>query len=205
LSVGSQFYTLTYLPVVDCLPFRPGNDLLEQRRMPENAVPDSFDIRFIYKKGETVQEFRMNELPDSTWTFVDRKQVLVKKGKNNEPAIKDFILKDSAGEDVTENVLQQKGIHYLLFIQKTDDLKQGDDWVKAVKELTAKARVHVVTSVPESTVLFFRQAALSNQVPVLSCDVTAIKTAARAIPVLYKMQGSKVMRKWSSASSSSWN
>jgi hypothetical protein len=37
-----------------------------------------------------------------------------------------------------------------------------------------------------------------------SCDATLIKTAARAVPVLYRMNGSVVEAKWSGASASSW-
>ena len=33
-------------------------------------------------------------------------------------------------------------------------------------------------------------------VPVLSCDVTALKTAARANPTLYLMNGPVIMAKW---------
>lgn len=46
-----QWYTLTYLPVVDCLPFKKGNNITEKMQMPANAIPDSTVITFMYVKN----------------------------------------------------------------------------------------------------------------------------------------------------------
>ncbi|MBK6935696.1 MAG: hypothetical protein IPH18_01540 [Chitinophagaceae bacterium] len=37
--VAFQWYTLNYLPVIDCLPFKKGNNISEKMKMPANAVP----------------------------------------------------------------------------------------------------------------------------------------------------------------------
>jgi len=63
----------------------------------------------------------------------------------------------------------------------------------------------ILTAVPEEVGKLLRAKPLTGKVEVYSCDVTAIKTAARAIPVLYRMNGSKVEEKWSGASASSWH
>lgn len=91
--LGLQWYVLKHLPVKDCLPFKIGNNILELRKMPKDAVPDKFDYKFVYRKNGESKEFAVNALPDSTWEFVDRKQVLVEKGENNVALINDFILK----------------------------------------------------------------------------------------------------------------
>lgn len=87
-----QWYVLKHLPVKDCLPFKPGNNILELRKMPKDAIPDKYDYIFIYKKDGVNKEFTVSSLPDSTWEYVDRKQTLIP-GKNNIPLINDFILK----------------------------------------------------------------------------------------------------------------
>ncbi len=198
-SFGFQWYTLKYLPVVDCLPFKKGNNLLELRKMPADAVPDKFDYLFTYEKNGTKQEFSMLKLPDSTWKFVDRKQILIAKGKNNEPKIKDFDLKTEAGVDITEHVLQQLGTYYILFLRTTEGIKSTDRWIQQVSALAAQKKVIIVTGMPDAAkALFITNPALSQSI-LLSCDVTAIKTAARANPVLYKMEGAIVLDKWSSA------
>ncbi|HNA18060.1 MAG TPA: DoxX family membrane protein, partial [Ferruginibacter sp.] len=114
---GLQWYVLRHLPVVDCLPFRSGNNILELRKMPKDAVPDKYDYVFVYSKNGEKKEFRVNALPDSTWVFVERKQTLVQKGKNNIPLINDFILKTQDGTDTTEAILNTPGTYYLLFIK----------------------------------------------------------------------------------------
>lgn len=194
-----QWYTLKYLPVVDCLPFKKGNNIIELRKMPADAVPDKFEYRFVYEKAGKQQEFAMNNLPDSTWKFVDRKQTLVSKGKNNEPKIKDFDLKTVDGADISSTILEQPGTYYLLFLKNPDGLNEKDAWVKQIASLAVKQKVIIVTSVPEATKEFFGGDVIISQLEMVTCDVTAVKTAARAIPVLYKMNGPVVVNKWSAA------
>jgi hypothetical protein len=204
-STGFQWYSLTYLPVVDCLPFKKGNDLLVLRQMPPDAIPDSFDIRFIYSKDGVDKEFKVSELPDSPWTFKDRKQVLVRKGINNEPVIKDFNLKDKSGEDLTEVVLGQKGIHYLLFIQSAEKITKNDQWLDALQRLLSQsAKVSILSALPVDVEKILNEKGIKGSFNLYSCDATLIKTAARAVPVLYRMNGSVVEAKWSGASASSW-
>ncbi|MEO6949797.1 MAG: BT_3928 family protein, partial [Ginsengibacter sp.] len=80
-----QWYVLRHMPVLDCLPFKPGNNLLELRKMPADAVPDKKDYKFVYEKDGKKQNFTVKDLPDSTWEFVSREDVIIEKGRNNEP------------------------------------------------------------------------------------------------------------------------
>ena len=199
LAFVFQWYTLEHLPVVDCLPFKKGNNIIELRKLPADAVPDKYEYEFVYEKGGKQQSFSMKNLPDSTWKFVDRKQTLVAKGKNNEPKIKDFDLKNTEGSDVTLEILEQKGAYYLLFLQNFNKLNKNDAWVKHVSELAKKNKLIIVTSVPDVAKDFFASDVTLSQMQLITCDVTAIKTAARAIPTLYKMNGPIVEGKWSVA------
>ena len=194
-----QWYVLRYLPVVDCLPFKKGNDLVELRKMPADAIPDRFEYVFVYQKNGERKEFPMSALPDSTWQFVDRIQTLVEKGKNNEPLIKDFDLKSIFGEDVTESVLKQSGEYYLLFIKDVQGLSAQDAWVQELSQIASKHKVVLVTSQPEAIRALWDKNSILSNLPVYVCDVTALKTAARALPTLYKMKGSIVLDKWSYA------
>ena len=200
LSLALQWFTLRYLPVIDCLPFKKGNNLVVQRQMPPDAVPDKFEYKFIYEKNGEVKEFELTSLPDSTWKFKDRKQVLVQKGKNNEPKIKDFNLTFVDGLDVTDSVLNQQGDYYLLFIQNIDGLKSTDKWIKKVSSLAATKRLSIITPQYEAVLNLLKQDAVLSKLPVLVCDVVALKTAARAVPTVYKMNGPVVVDKWSGAS-----
>lgn len=190
--LGLQWYVLKHLPVKDCLPFKVGNNILELRKMPVGAVSDKFDYKFIYKKNGEKKEFAVNALPDSTWEFVDRKQILVEKGKNNVPLINDFILKTGTGNDTTEAILNQQGEYYLLIAR--DFNTQEDTWYADFNRFytNSKAPVYLVTSDPANA----KKVMTTPGLIILTCDVTAIKTAARVNPTLYLMNGPVVKNKW---------
>jgi hypothetical protein len=198
-SFVAQWAMLKYLPVVDCLPFKKGNNLIVQRQLPPNTVPDQFDFKFVYEKNGETKEFPLTALPDSTWKFKDRKQVLIKKGVNNEPKIKDFNLTTVDGVDVSDSILNQKGTYYLLFIQSPDGLSPSDKWIQQASSIAASNKLIIITSQYEAISNLLKQDAILGKQPVFVCDVVALKTAARAVPVIYKMNGPVVEGKWSGA------
>ena len=190
--LGLQWYVLHHLPVKDCLPYKVGNNILELRKMPKDAVPDKFDYKFVYKKNGESKEFSVSTLPDSTWEFVERKQVLVEKGKNNVALINDFILKTENDNDTTEAILNQSGEYYLLFVK---DFNKDDKWYNDFKLFYTKNKgglpVFLVTSDPAAA----KKALAIPDLIILSCDGTALKTAARVNPTLYFMKGPVVKSK----------
>jgi len=195
-----QWYVLKHLPVKDCLPFKAGNNILELRKMPANAIPDKYDYIFVYKKAGEHKEFKVDALPDSTWEFAERKQILVEKGKNNVPLINDFVLKTASGNDSTEAVLSTPGAYYLLFIKEVNLLeKAGEDQRVAALLAAGGKPVYIISSERNNT-----EARYSNletfgkpvNITVLNCDATALKTAARNNITLYLMDGPVVKNKW---------
>ena len=196
--LGLQWYVLRHLPVKDCLPYKVGNNILELRKMPKDAVPDKFSYSFIYEKNGEKKEFGVEALPDSSWTYVDRKQVLIEKGKNNVPLINDFSFTTVSGNDTTEAILGQSGNYYLLFVNSKFP---GDEEWSATTGFMAnrnkKLPLYVITSHPAEVDILFNKGREPMNVPVFSCDMTAIKTAARNNPVLFLMNGPVVAGKWS--------
>ncbi len=200
-TLGLQFYVMKYLPVTDCLPYKKGNNILELRKMPPGAIPDKYSMIFVYQKNGEKKEFTPEALPDSSWEFVDRQQKIVEAGKNNVPLINDFTLTTAAGEDSTEAVLTQPGVYYLLFIKDLQSLpKDFDTDQKLAADALKKGLPFYVITAQRTLVANRYQAAVVNgqavNTPVFTCDATAIKTAARADMVLYKMKGAIVQDKW---------
>ena len=124
---------------------------------------------------------------------------MIEKGKNNEPKIKDFNLTTIEGADITDSVLNQKGSYYLLIIRTPDGLRTTDEWMKQASALAASQKVFIITSQYEAVVDLLKADPVLGKLPVLVCDVVALKTAARAVPTLYKMNGPVVEGKWSGA------
>lgn len=199
---GLQYYVLMHLPLKDCLPYRVGSDILEGRKMPKDAVQDKYTYTFIYSKNGEKKEFTMDKLPDSSWTYVDRIQTLVEKGKNNIPLINDFSLTTLDGVDATESILSQPGEYYLLFVKDEESYPANwsDEGNLMLAAYRQKRPVYIVTAQLEFAKKQFRNKYVidgkSYDPVILSCDGVAVKTAARNNPVLYLMKGPVVQGKW---------
>lgn len=198
-SFGLQWYTLTYLPVVDCLPFKKGNNITEKMKIPFGARPDSFAIRFVYEKDGKQYDFSPAELPAdlATYKFVSRKDKLIKKG-NAEPAIKGFALSGISDQDSTQAVLSQP-YAVLLFCEdfSVPVSKWDKDFTKVY--IAAKAKnipVYMITTQPGDAVKNISGKTFSD-IQVFKCDFTAIRSAARTNPCLYVLQKGKILGKWS--------
>ena len=196
LSLLLQWYVLTYLPLVDCLPFKKNNNLAAQMKPPPGSAPDSIAIRFIYTKGGKRFEFAPEQLPPDfdTYTYVDRVDRLVRKG-NAEPAIKGFSLIDTSGRDAVPTVLSEPEAVLVFAL----DLQQAKAWIGGMKQVATRAQalkmpVYFATSDPAAVSSFFAQQQLS--VPVFACDFTVIRTAARTNPVLYLLHSGTVVEKF---------
>jgi uncharacterized membrane protein YphA (DoxX/SURF4 family) len=191
-----QWYMLRFLPIVDCLPYKVGKNIPEQMKIPAGAVTDSFAMTFIYEKAGKRYNFGVSEFPADlgTYTFIDRKQTLVRKG-NAEAPIKDFTLSDANGNDVTAQVLAEPRA-VLVFVLNYNEFQK---WLPDFKDWYAKARsknvpLFVLTPETAKGKVLFNSAGLTDVV-LLSCDYTAIKTAARAVPVVYLVEKGTIKAK----------
>lgn len=202
LSFLFQWYTLTYLPVIDCLPFKKGNSISEKMKMPANAVPDSTVITFIYKKGGKEVEFTADKFPAdfsaTTYEFVKRYDKIIRKGKNNEPPIKGFALSGDSNVDSTQFVLAQPSA-ILLFIEKFSEA--GTGWKNKFSDIYAAAKAknipsYIITAEPGDAHSAVNGTAFAD-VQVFKCDFKAIETAARSNPCIYYLQKGIVMNKYS--------
>jgi hypothetical protein len=83
-------------------------------------------------------------------------------------------------------------------------IDQNTQWIQKLIQLKATHPVHVVTSMPEDVKILLNKIPALRALSVLGCDGTAIKTAARAVPVLFKMEQDRVVKKWSGADADQW-
>jgi len=199
LSFGMQWYTLNYLPFVDCLPFKKGNNISDKMKIPEGARPDSFAIRFVYEKGGKQFEFSPAELPAdlATYKFVSRKDKLIRKG-NAEPPIKGFAISGTTNTDSTQIVLVQP--HAMLLFCENFSVpvsKWQDEFEKIYSEAVKKnIPVYLVTTQPAEAVNKISKTMFAGM-PVFKCDYTAIRTAARTNPCLILLEKGTILGKWS--------
>ncbi|HEY1215385.1 MAG TPA: hypothetical protein VGE93_17275, partial [Bryobacteraceae bacterium] len=200
-----QWQVLAHLPVVDCLPYRAHNNILEKMKPPPGAIPDSTVITMVYEKGGKTIEFDASNFPadfNDTYHFVKRYDKLIRKG-NAEAAIKDFVLLTGAGTDTTQAVLEAKGYKLFVFVKDIDYVPQGPKGFGLVLA-TAKAKgipVYLVTGDYDELSAWAMVKGIAPQVTLLKCDATAIKTAARSLdkPTFYLLKNATILKKWSYA------
>ena len=199
LSFGFQWYTLTYMPVLDCLPFKKGNNITEKMKIPVGAKPDSFVILFVYEKGGKKFEFAPAELPADlgTYTFVSRKDKLIRKG-NAEPPIKGFTLSGSTDIDSTAIVLAQPNALLLFCEDFSVPVSKWENKFLPVYTAawTKNIPVYMITTQPEKAKMNIAGKAFEG-IPIFKCDYTAIRTAARTNPCLYVIKDGTILGKWS--------
>ena len=187
-----QYYVLQHLPFIDCLPYKRGNDIKEQMKTPEGAVPDSVSIQMSFiKDGKNVQ-FDINQFPtdfDSTYVYQDRKEVLILKGNGKVAKIVDFSLFTMNNVDTTEALFNSTTPYVLLF---SGNIDASIPWKSLITKIKEKhQQVYLVTADKANA------AQLNLDIPVLIGDMTMIKTAARVWPTVTIMNGSSIMEKQS--------
>jgi len=198
---GLQWYVQKYLPVLDCLPYKPGKNIAEEMKVPAGALPDSLALTFKYSKNGKTVEFGQNDFPadfDSTYKYIDRYDKLVRKG-NATPKIVDFQLQTLSGTDTTLPILNQGNYYVLLFVKDFSTFdkwhnKDFDDVLTALKNKNLP--FFLITGDRERTTAEF---ANNPDVHILICDGTIIKTAARVNPTYLVMQQANIKAKYSYA------
>ncbi|MGB8192189.1 MAG: BT_3928 family protein [Chitinophagaceae bacterium] len=201
-SFGFQWYVLAHLPVVDCLPYKKGNDVLEKMKVPAGAVPDSSVITFVYEKDGKEVEFTADKFPDDygdNYKFKRRYDKLVRKG-NAEPEIKDFSLTDSTGINVTQSYFAQPGRKILVFVKNIpSDINSQAENIQGVYAFAQqlKADFAIVTSSLEDTKQAFGKILPGKAINYFTCDVVAVKTASRSPITIYQINGAEIENKWS--------
>jgi uncharacterized membrane protein YphA (DoxX/SURF4 family) len=191
-SFGIQWYVMKHLPIVDCLPYKIGSNIIEKRKIPQGAITDSTVINFVYKKQGREIEFDADHFPadfsDSLYEFVKRFDKLVRKG-NAEPPIKDFVLINASNNDTTDAILSQPGKLLILFSKEWNS-----DWnmgTELIQRIAAEKNIGFIISTASAD-----KARENLTVPVMKSDLVAIKTAARVDPTLYLLDGATIRGKW---------
>ena len=125
-------YCYRHLPVFDFRPYYVGADIRQGMEIPEGKEPTEFETRFVLQKDGVEKEFTLENYPDSTWTFVDSRTVVKKKGY--EPPIHDFsMIRYEDGEDITEQVLADERYTFLLVAHQLE--QASDSRIDLINEL----------------------------------------------------------------------
>lgn len=196
--IALQWYVLQYLPLIDCLPYHKGANIVEQMKVPAEAVTDSFAITFQYQKNGNIVEFSATDFPDdfdSSYQFIKRYDKLIRKG-NATPKITDLQFQTLDGVDVTQSLLQsEQPINFVFFTNWPNTTNQAHQMLLWMQELSSTdLPLYWVTSnvaaIPPSIIA-------DSNFHFLKCDATVVKTIARVNPTLYCIQKGIILEKMS--------
>lgn len=205
-SLGLGMYTYNYLPFIDFLPYKVGNNIPELMKIPPGATRDVYETNYILKNKKTGESKKINDQEylktgiwkDENWEMQgEPENRLVKKGYDVK--IKDLQITDSQGIDYTSEVLEHP--FYTLMIVAYD-LNQAS--LIALEKLNALAvtaaendgvRTALITaSSPEVAEVFKKKYKLLMEV--LYADAIPLKSMVRANPGLMLLKDGIVVNKW---------
>lgn len=193
-----SFYCLANLPVLDFRPYRVGVDIRKGMEMPEGAKPSVFESHFILEKDGERREFTLEDYPDSTWTFIEARSVLVEKGY--EPPIQNFALMEvETGEDITQEVLADTNYVFLLVVNRVETADDGNiDLINEVYDYSVEhgyAFYALTSSAREEIELWCDRT--GAEYPFCQADDITLKTVIRSNPGLLLLKGGVILNKWS--------
>ena len=188
-------FNLRYLPLIDFLPYKKGTFIAEKMIVPPGAPLDEYSTTFIYEKDGVRKEFTLENYPsnDSTWTFIDQKSQLVKKGYV--PPIHDFSIRTLEGNDITSQILSDSSYTLLMISKKLEgaspaNLEKG---FNAGRLFIEKGYgFYTVTASGSDEIMRY-----SNGLNFCTADETTLKTIVRANPGYILIENGVIIEKWS--------
>ena len=200
LALFSLFYILVIqcvsiftLPVIDLRPYAIGNNLREMVQ----GEPDEYDVLVTFEKAGELREFSLDNLPDSTWTEVGCRSVVVKEG---EPAlIGNFSIIDWEYDyDATEEILADTGYVFLVVIDDTEYASVSR--VDKINDLYDHCIIreipfYAVSSSDDAGIEMWRKRT-GAEYPVYWAESTILKTMVRANPALILLKDGVIVGKW---------
>jgi len=206
VSVGFGFFTYSFLPIIDFLPYKVGANIPDEMKTPPGAMPDQYEITYHLKnkktkdtKDITDKEYLSSGIwKDNDWEIVgDPESKLVKKGFT--PKIVDLAINDAQRNDYTKELTTNP--FYSLWIVAYD-LKKTDG--AAINRLNALAanltsnfnmRTILLTSAsPEEATAFATKYHLVSEI--FYADGVPLKEMIRSNPGIMLIKNGTIVNKW---------
>lgn len=206
VALGIGFYTYSFLPVIDFLPYKVGANISNEMITPPGAEPDVFEITYQLKnkksgeaKQMTDKEYlKSNIWKDNSWEVIGTPESrLVKKGFT--PKIIDLSIKDSQGNDYTKELLANP--YNNLFVVAYDLDKTN---LNGLGNLNALA-INLHDNFNTRTVLLTSNSATDAEafakknhlaMEIFYVDAVPLKEMVRANPGVLLLKNGTIINKW---------
>ena len=206
LSLGFGLFTYSYLPILDFLPYKIGNNIPQLMITPPGAAPDVYEITYNLKnkssdetKSMTDKEYLKTQIwKDKNWEIIgDPVSKLIKKGFDLK--IKDLKITDNQGTDYNHEILENP--YYNLVIVAYDLSKTDATGIGNLNALAINAAenynirtVLLTSNSAQDAELFSKKNKLVMEV--FYADGIPLKSMVRANPGVLLLKNGIVINKW---------
>lgn len=185
---------LRRLPFIDYRPWHVGANVEESMTVPDDAPAPRYETYFTLTRDGEQREFTLEDYPDSTWTFVSSRSVLIDPGY--QPPITDFALVLEDGTDVTSDIFGP-GPAMLLVMNEL----RAEDMLDILGDLYEYALLndipfYALTSSTADDIAHWRDNT-GALYPILTLDDITLKTIIRSNPGLVILNDGVITAKWS--------
>ncbi|MBD1422268.1 BT_3928 family protein [Sphingobacterium chuzhouense] len=209
LSFGIGVYTIYFLPFIDFLPYKEGNNIPELMVMPDGEEADVYESIYEIKhkqtgevKKVTDKEYMEGIWEDDNWEVVgEPTSKLVKKGY--QIPIPDLLISDAEGNDVTQEIITNPYYNFVVVSTHVDKLSLADiialDRINTtIRDLASDypLRAILLTS-SSSEVARGLQDEMDLVLETLYADNVPLKSMVRSNPGVLLLQNGTVIKKWS--------
>lgn len=173
-SVCVELYGLAIQPLIDFRSFPEGRLLASA----ESEEASDTDFIFTYEKGGEKRDFTADSLPDSTWTFVDRKAIGAPVENNS---LTELSIYDEEGADATADAISSDGPELLIVVPESTGARLS---IATVTEALDRAMAQaggsaiLITDLDDKRITSLRDV-FAPELPVYKAESTTLKELSR--------------------------
>ncbi len=206
ISLGIGIYTVNFLPFIDFMPYKKGNNLPKLMTLPEGEMGDQYEIIYTLKNKASGEDKKVSDKvyiaeelwKDENWEIIgDPESKLVKKGY--QIPISDLLISDANGDDVTHELIENP--YYNLVVVAWDLEKTNLEALREINALVMNAaEAYNVRSILLTASSTQKAQQVSDELNLLAeifyADAVPLKSMVRANPGVLLMQNGTVVDKW---------
>lgn len=178
---------IIYLPKIDFTPYKAGTDLLEVLENPPERV---YETVFVYSKEGESREFTIDNLPDSTWSYLSSETKLIS-GGDEHGQITDFVLKDASENYVAKELLSTDSPIFFIIVHNAGNIGNGEcRKIMRLAQIAAEngAELYIISGDGKQ---------LPLDIPMLYTDYKTALSLNRSNGGLVYMKRGLIVNKWS--------
>ena len=206
MSFGFGLYTYNFLPILDFLPYKLGNNIPDLMVMPPGAPQDVYQITYTLKNKNTQETKSLTDKEylssgiwkDKDWEITgDPESKLIKKGF--EVKIKDLKITDSQGTDYNAEILENPYYNLVIVaydLSKTDLIGIGNlnaVAINAAENFNIRT-VFLTSNSAQDAEAFSKKNKLVMEI--FYADAIPLKSMVRANPGVLLLKNGTVINKW---------